>query len=521
MRSALAVLWLVATAPCGSALAATASRDILVVPDTIGAGTAQPIEIERGLLFVPENRAEPKSRTIAVHFVRFKAAGGSLTASTKRAPVFVLPGGPGSEFDFGNSHVRAAIDRMRRARDVIYVSQRGNPIAPGVSSALWHFTGPLPLDQPGSPQSTRSLHRSSVGDAINGWNARGVDLRGYDILNLVDDVHELRAALGYDKILLRGCSFGSQWAFAYLKRWSGTVDRALLSGVEPLDYAYDSPDWLWSSMSRLASLAEGDSGMQGHIPRGGLLAALKRSLERLNAKPVTVEIQTPKSSSVTRVALGAEDLQNLVRYPASFPGATRLQSLVNWPRFLIELDQGDYRYLAAKTWEARARQSRMALIGLLVDNSLGISDSRDRKLLAEPAAQWLGDINDYYHNTRDLTPTRRVSASFRADWSIDVPVLLVHGDLDWSTPIENARHARRFLQKGHLLEVSGATHCGETVEMADQLPDVLDRVYSFIDADKIDDASFDSLPASVSLSPLKFAVPSGPSLYEQWLQQGS
>ena len=45
---------------------------------------------ERGMIFVPINRSDPKSGVIAVEFYRFRASG-----ARKRPPVFFLHGGPG------------------------------------------------------------------------------------------------------------------------------------------------------------------------------------------------------------------------------------------------------------------------------------------------------------------------------------------------------------------------------------------------------------------------------------------
>jgi hypothetical protein len=157
----------------------------------------------------------------------------------------------------------------------------------------------------------------------------------------------------------------------------------------------------------------------------------------------------------------------------------------------------------------------------LIDNSLDITAARDKSLVTAPQVQWLGDINDQYHNTRDLTPTRKVADEFRADWSIDVPVLLLNGDLDWSTPIENARHLRGLLRQGHLIEIGGGTHCTEMSEVMAQQPALMQKIHSFIDADFTSAPPahfFSSLPANVALAPLQFQAPTGPSLYEQWLQ---
>src|SRR5215210_7492419 len=51
------------------------------------------LDFELGTIYVPENRADPKSRTIGVGFARFRAL-----KSTGAPPIFLLPGGPGYSF---------------------------------------------------------------------------------------------------------------------------------------------------------------------------------------------------------------------------------------------------------------------------------------------------------------------------------------------------------------------------------------------------------------------------------------
>src|SRR5690606_18050794 len=53
---------------------------------------AAPLPYENGFLLVPENRAEPDARRIAVRYLRFPAQ----TPAPAQAPVVMLPGGPGS-----------------------------------------------------------------------------------------------------------------------------------------------------------------------------------------------------------------------------------------------------------------------------------------------------------------------------------------------------------------------------------------------------------------------------------------
>ncbi|MEO0398221.1 MAG: alpha/beta hydrolase [Pseudomonadota bacterium] len=501
-----------------SAAAQTAAppREVYLAPDILTDQNGRMMTLERGLIFVPENRSNPDSRSIPLHFFRAPAK----KPEPDRAPVVYLPGGPGYELDTTLPNVFDFIDRMRKTRDVIYVSQRGYPGASGLIPELWLSTPSAALDKPASMSKASAQLARSYKKALSVWNKAGVDMTGYDVLNAVDDVYDIRAALGYEKIALRGCSFGSQWSFSYIKRWPETVDRALLSGVEPLDFAYDSADWLWASMARVAAEAEAQPDFAPHIPEGGLLEVLKAVINRLEKNPVSVDVVHPETNQMVSVRLGADDLRmGAAKNFYAFDKDNDLENLAYWPKFILELYNGDYRMLAMMALSSRS-EGNEALIAQTIDNSLGISTARDKRLKAEKARQWV-DPNWYFYATRNVAgapPT--VPANFREDTPIDVPVLLVSGDYDWSTPIENAEHAEEFLIDGKLITVGGGTHCplwnGE--QLPAQRPDLTEAIYRFLDMDFENGSAadyLDTLPATINLDRLRYETPATPALYEQ------
>lgn len=469
---------------------------------------------EEGLIVVPENRNAPKSRKIQVHYLRFQA-----WEEAQMPPIFILPGGPGGFI--GAAHVGGAVMRKRyssaaevvafsRLRDVVMVNQRGNGKTPIKHKLPDRWTADAGnYLEPRSQKDAAPLLAEGFAEAVKHCEEQGFDLRGYDILHLVDDVEAIRKAHGYEKIALRGTSFGSQWALAYHRRYPDHVDRMLLAGVEPLDLACDHPDWIWNVYERI----EAEARKSMNLPKEGLLGAVKAIVERFERQPLVVRGVHPKRKVEAKVKLGPEDFQYYLhrRYPRPPGSVHHRNTLGEWPKFVLEIFRGDYDYLASRTFDDRPERYRGQILLTLVDNSLGISKSREDEFDKSTARRWLGDINFLNTATRGVTPTPDVGDEFRSPQKSETPLLMVHGDLDLSTPIENAEELLKFFPNGKLIRVRGGTHAA-TIQANSADKNFVNYLTRFLEAK---DPSSVALPDSIQLPPLKFAPLARPSLFDQ------
>jgi pimeloyl-ACP methyl ester carboxylesterase len=473
--------------------------EVVIEPASVTAGELGKVDFELGTLYVPENRAGANSRLIGVGFARFRAE-----PRTDAPPIFLLPGGPGSSYlsDLkpGNSsrpRLLKNILRYRAIGDVVLVDQRGFSER-GEVLKFRHVTPNEPLDQPASLERSTASFTAMARAAVAEFSTKGIDLRGYTVKECADDVNDLRKALGYERIMLMGGSFGSQWSFAVMRRHPAVVVRALLGGVEPLDCGYDMPSHVMAAVQRMWWEAEQDPRLKPYLPPGGLMAATREVLQRLQREPVRVPLAgviDAKTGVAVAVTLGHEDVQRAaaLRNPEG-------------PAFILSLYHGRYEQLAFATNLARrSRPQEFPLIPVLIDTSLGVTPRRKHLLRTDPATAILGHWNfDSYLATAELWPSPDVGDEFRTEVVSSIPVVFVSGDWDTQTPIENTLQIAPYFPKGHVLIVERGGH-GAMNQVAQHLPETMDALLAFLKT-----GNSAGLPTKVAVPGPKFTVPSFP-----------
>ena len=489
-----------------------------VIEPANGSIILNPITIDRegldfrgyeGLLFVPENRKIDGSRKIGIHFLWFRRKGATLP------PVFFLPGGPGGAvepnlfYEYHNGPIAklfaTEMTWLHESRDLVIVNQRGNYRGPGLQPEMrWHWD-PTPLSQPTTIESAKSALRKTVREGVRRWSDKGVDLAGYDIHHLVDDVDDLRRALKFKRIALRGNSFGSQWSLAYMKRFPDRVERALLGGIEPLDHAWDSPAGVVAALKRLESRALANpkvaEAFSEKVRSKGITESFLDLAEHFDAKPIEIQLSGEKSKAIR---LSGMDFRDYIT--CGFTGDRR-RNLANWPQFMREILSGEYQSVAEFVAEDRQDTIGATMIGLLIDNSLGISAKREKSLDEEAKSFHFPGINRSYRDSRELTPTQLVNDSFR-NFRCDVPILMIHGDIDFSTPVENAKELLPMLHNGQLVVVEGGTH-NAIRELVKYRPQIARRLFRFMSDPKTRDSE-EGFSDRVALPSISFEDPTQP-----------
>lgn len=179
-------------------------------------------EADCGTLVVLENRAEPNSRLIALPVTRIRAIGSNPTDT-----IFWLAGGPG-ESNMRFSRLKGLIER----HDIVMVGYRG-------------VDGSVVLDCPDVSQAWKRTGNNLYGneavtnlaDAFGHCAARlqeeGVDLRGYTMVEVIDDMEQARIGLGYQRVNLLSASYGTRLAMFYEWMYPESLHRVVMIAVNP------------------------------------------------------------------------------------------------------------------------------------------------------------------------------------------------------------------------------------------------------------------------------------------------
>src|SRR5438034_2647169 len=178
-----------------------------------------------------ENRGTRKGRKISLKIVALPATGKERAAD----PLFYIAGGPGASATEDAPGIAQIFAKVRERRDLVFLDQRGAGGSHPLNCAFFNPDDPqsylgyfFPLEE--VKRCRRELEATS-------------DLSLYTTPIAADDLDEVRAALGYDKINLFGGSYGTRAALVYLRQHPEHVRTVMLQGVAPTNQfmPYDFP----------------------------------------------------------------------------------------------------------------------------------------------------------------------------------------------------------------------------------------------------------------------------------------
>jgi pimeloyl-ACP methyl ester carboxylesterase len=220
MRHALTIFILVLATAFGALAQNAPGRNIQLTPCEIDAPEPNTkLKLLCGTYEVYENRATRTGRKIPIKIEVFPATGTDKASD----PLFYFAGGPGSAASEDAPYVIGDFAKTREHRDLVFIDQRGT----GGSNALV-----CKFFDPKDPQSY--LGHWNPPDQVRRCREElesRADLTLYTTDIAMDDIDDVRTALGYDKIDLYGGSYGTRAAQTYIRYHGDHVRAAILHGI--------------------------------------------------------------------------------------------------------------------------------------------------------------------------------------------------------------------------------------------------------------------------------------------------
>jgi pimeloyl-ACP methyl ester carboxylesterase len=406
----------------------------LVVPGTPLSSAGQ-----CGWLEVAENPAEPKGRQIRIRVARIPAADRVVEPD----PLVFFAGGPGQAATETWPLVANALRKVNKNRDILLVDQRGTGQSNALKCPAIEMDKALAADWDALARNTRECLETVDGDP-----------RFYTTTIAMNDIDAARAALGYEKVNLYGGSYGTRAAQVYLRLFPERVRTVVLDGVVPQTLALGSEHAakLDQSLYRVLDGCDADPDCSKAFPGTG--AKLRALAGLLQESPVEVTIEHPTTGEPLSFAFDREVLSSALRFLAYSSDTQAMLPL------LINEASGKHRY------DRLASQMLIATSGL----QQSISQGMEMSVMCAEDYPWYGPaeesgtylMGDLMTRAAEIQcgiwPHGAVPEGFHDPVTVDVPVLLLSGELDPVTPPEYGDEVAAHFPNAMHLVATGQGH---------------------------------------------------------------
>ena len=400
-------------------------------------------ELRCGVYHVFENRRVPGGRKLPLKIVLIPAR----RPHPEQGPVFYVTGGPGETATEAAADLIASGDSEEH--DLVLVDERG--------TGDGHR-----LDCPslGSDDNLQGYLKapfdSSAADACRRDLERRYDLSQYSTAAFVEDLDEVRQAMGYDRINLEAGSMGTYASLMYIRRHGEHVRSAYLTSVVPL--ANRVPLYhaqaAQGALEQLFSQCDKDAPCHTAYPR--LRDDFSAVLARVHQGPVVTSVRHPVTGAKTEVHLSEQAFADAVRVMMYSTQTAREVP------YLIERAKSDdfsqFADAAMRTVRAFYAGARMGLHYAVTCNEF-VKRIRPEEIEPATRGSYLGDwrVKDQMALCK-AWPKTKLPADYFEPFRSDVAAVLVSGDTDPVAPSRWGEEVKSFMPNATHVVVPGGGH---------------------------------------------------------------
>ena len=405
-----------------------------------------------GTFTVYEDRAAASGRTVEIPLVVIPAEHPMGRA------IFWNPGGPGggavdAAGDIAGGNTARELMDLHERYDIVLANNRGvgGPHAQKCN-----------LSPPAHPeyyflQDWPDALLKACRDGL----AANANLSLYTTSISADDLDDMRAALGYSKIVLDGDSYGTFFFLVYMRQHAQHVESAILEGVAPpafLIIPLEDAAGAELAMEQLIAACQQDAQCEAHFPK--FKEHFAAVAHRFDAGPVKVRIENDATKQPQEVLLSKEVFADRLRqalYTAG-PGAYV-------PYITEQAYAGNYVPLGRMIEAVTQGMASVVELGL----NLSVTCAEDIPFITEDdirrtsADSFEGDARvRAQQRACKIWNVKPVPASFNRPVRSSAPVLMISGTNDPATPPNYATRELPYLPNGKQVLLKGASHGEET-----------------------------------------------------------
>ena len=437
-----------------------------------------------GTLVVPEDRANPRSRLIALPVIRILAR-----SSHPLAPIFHLNGGPGT-----TNMTFPQASRLAAQHDVVMVGYRGVDGSsvlncPEVTAALENSADYL-------GKASLSAYSQAFASCAKRLERSGVNLAGYTLAEQADDIEAARVALGYQRIDLLSESAGTRLAMIYAWRYPNSVDRSVMMGVNPpgnflfsgaeIDQGIERYSALCAQQpacrARTANLAASMQHTAAHMPSRWYFLPIKPG----NVRVATL-LGLQEATAADTPLSGPMTLNSWISAAHGDPSGLWLLSLLADIALPQAFTWGEFASIAMADAQPAERY---------------FSSGADRgSIIGNPFTDFLWGTGGLVH----AWPANPGENQYTSVQNSNVPTLLIGGTLDFATPAQNAtKELLPHLPNGHQVILSGLGHVDDFWYYEPRAGTQL--LTAFFDTGRVDTSRYTPNRVSFATSPTQAAI---------------
>lgn len=424
------------------------------------------LAMDCGYIVVPEFYHAASSRELKLGITRLSSGAGTAVS-----PLFMLAGGPGQSQikpSLYNLFKPELLGKVLTARDIVLVEQRGTEYTdtfldcPSLYAAGW-----LAHEQQLDEARSLAFEQELLQRCIHEFQAQGINFDAYNSMENAADVNAVRQALGYDRIIYYGASYGAQLGQHVMRDFPEILEAVVLDGANALsrkswveDSALDA-QWGIDNLTKLCTTDEKCKAAYD-IP-----ALVDAALALFDNGPLAYTYVDPNDPSVRIDGKVTQvDLVNLLHgMQGDRIGAFSL------PALLAQLTQGGADVVRELLGQSKAqnllaaREITKGGEAFLMHLAMVCSDD-PVKALDDVVLDGVGTYATIFGQTAAeeytmfcaLLKVKELPDDTDVNVTVDVPTLLLSGELDVATPTFRSQVVADALPNATHIIFPGRTH---------------------------------------------------------------